>query len=157
MIPALPTVDESRRLAALEKYAILDTLPEQALDDLTALAAQICGTPIALISLVAENRQWFKAKIGLETSETPRDISFCGHGVQQQDLFIVPDASRDERFADNPLVTGEPHIRFYAGAPLMSPEGAVVGMLCVNDRVPRTLTQPQEQALRVLARQVMTH
>ncbi len=154
---AQPTSDEARRLDVLREYAILDTLPEQALDDLTALAAQICGTPIALISLVAEHRQWFKARIGLETSETPRDISFCGHGVQQQDLFIVPDASRDERFADNPLVTGEPHIRFYAGAPLMSPEGAVVGMLCVNDRVPRTLTQEQEQALRVLARQVMTH
>lgn len=154
---ALPTPDETQRIEALRQYAILDTLPEQALDDLTALAAEICQTPIALISLVAEQRQWFKAKIGVDVSETPRDISFCGHGVQQRDLFVVPAATRDQRFADNPLVTGEPHIRFYAGVPLINSDGFALGMLCVNDRVPRTLTQAQEQALRVLGRQVMTH
>jgi PAS domain S-box-containing protein len=157
MIPALPTLDEPRRLASLEKYAILDTLPEQALDDLTALAAQICGTPIAMISLVDEHRQWFKSKVGLDVTETARDISFCGHAVHQQDLFIVPDATLDERFVDNPLVTGNPNIRFYAGAPLINPEDATLGALCVIDHVPRILTPAQEQALRVLSRQVMTH
>ena len=157
MISAQPTADESRRIETLRKYAILDTESEQALDDLTALAAQICGAPIALISLVDEHRQWFKARVGLETTETPRDISFCGHAVHQRDLFIVSDATQDERFAGNPLVTGEPHIRFYAGAPLVSPDDSALGTLCVIDHVPRNLTQAQEQALRVLARQVMTH
>jgi len=157
MIPAQPTLDEPRRMEALRQYAILDTPPDQALDDLTALAGEICGTPIALISLVDEHRQWFKAKVGLELTETPRDISFCGHAVHQRDIFVVPDATRDERFAGNPLVTGEDGIRFYAGAALLSPEGTAVGALCVMDHVPRTLTKPQEHALRVLARQVMTH
>jgi PAS domain S-box-containing protein len=149
--------DELRRLAALRQYAVLDTLPEQALDDLTALAAQICEAPIALISLVDERRQWFKSKVGLEVAETPRDVSFCAHALHQPDLLIVPDTTQDERFAQNPFVLGEPGIRFYAGAPLVSPEGATLGTLCVIDRVPRTLTSAQEQALRVLARQVMTH
>jgi len=136
---------------------MLDTLPEQALDDLTELAAQICGTPIALISLVDEHRQWFKAKVGLDLTETPRDIAFCAHAIHQRDLFIVPDALKDERFADNPLVTGEPGVRFYAGAPLTNPDDAALGALCVIDRVPRVLTPAQEQALRVLGRQVMSH
>lgn len=144
-------------MEALRHYTVLDTPPEQALDDLTALAAQVCGAPIAMISLVDAHRQWFKAKVGLKMAETPRDIAFCGHAVHQRDLFIVPDAARDKRFVDNPLVTGEPHICFYAGAPLVSPEEAVLGTLCVIDHVPRTLTQGQERALRVLARQVMTH
>ncbi len=157
MTPAQGTADEARRIEILRQYAILDTEPEQALDDLTALAAQICGAPIALISLVDEHRQWFKARIGLDMAETPRDISFCTHAVQQRDLFIVPDATQDERFAGNPLVTAEPRIRFYAGAPLISPEDTALGALCVIDHVPRTLTPGQEQALRVLARQVMTH
>jgi len=157
MIPAQPTSDEPSRIEALRRYAVLDTSPEQALDDLTALAAQICGVPIAMISLVDENRQWFKAKLGMDMAETSRDISFCGHAVHQRDLFIVTDAARDERFADNPLVTGEPRICFYAGVPLVSPEDAALGALCVIDHVPRTLTESQEQALRVLARQVMTH
>ena len=157
MIAAEPTSDEVRRIGVLWNYGVLDTPPEQALDDLTALAAQICGAPIALISLIDEHRQWFKAKVGWEIAETPRDISFCGHAVHQRDLFIVPDARHDERFWDNPLVTGEPHIRFYAGAPLVSPEGVSLGALCVMDHVPRSLTQGQQQALRVLARQVMTH
>ncbi len=157
MIPALPTSDEARRIDALRQYDVFDTPPEQALDDLTALAAHICEAPIALISLVGEDRQWFKAKVGLEMAETPRDISFCGHALHQRDLFIVRDATQDERFADNPMVTGEPGVRFYAGAPLVNGDDAPLGTLCVIDRVPRTLTQAQQQALRVLARQVMTH
>jgi PAS domain S-box-containing protein len=157
MLPAIPTPDEVKRLDALAKYNVLDTLTEQTLDDLTALAAQICGVPMAAISLVDADRQWFKAKIGIERTETPRAISFCGHVIHERDLLIVPDASRDERFHDNPLVTDDPGFRFYAGAPLVSPEDAALGTLCVMDRVPHTLTQDQKQALRVLARQVMTH
>jgi PAS domain S-box-containing protein len=157
MIAAKPTPDELRRIDVLWDYAVLDTPPELALDDLTTLAAQICGAPIAAVSFVDQHRQWFKAIVGWEIAETPRDISFCGHAVHQRDLFIVPDASQDERFRDNPLVTGHPRIRFYAGAPLLSPEGVPLGALCVMDHVPRTLTQGQQQALRVLARQVMTH
>jgi PAS domain S-box-containing protein len=150
-----PWQDEKRRLEVLWQYAVLDTPPEEAFDNLTALAAQICKAPIALISLVDENRQWFKSKFGLTVSETARDISFCGHAIPQSGLFIVPDATRDERFADNPLVTAEPRIRFYAGAPLVSPEGQPLGMLCVLDRVPRKLSSSQQESLRVLSRQVM--
>jgi PAS domain S-box-containing protein len=157
MTAAQPTIDEAWRLETLRKYAVLDTLPEQALDDLTALAAQVCGTPTAVISLVDTERQWFKARVGMDRAETPRDISFCGHAVQQHDLFIVRDALLDPRFADNPLVTAVPGIRFYAGAPLVSPDGAALGALCVTDQVPRTLTEPQKQALRVLSHQVMSH
>jgi len=157
MIAAQPTPAEVRRIGVLWNYGVLDTPPERALDDLTALAAQICGAPIAAISLIDEHRQWFKATVGWEIVETPRDISFCGHAVHQRDLFIVPDACQDKRFRDNPLVTGQPGIRFYAGAPLVSPEGVSLGALCVMDHVPRRLTQGQQQALRVLARQVMTH
>jgi PAS domain S-box-containing protein len=157
MIAAQPTVDEIRRIEVLRQYAVLDTPPEQTLDDLTVLAGQICRAPIALISLVDENRQWFKARFGLEMTETPRDISFCGHAVHQRDLFIVPDAAQDERFAQNPMVSGALAIRFYAGAPLVNAEDIALGTLCVFDYVPRTLTEEQQQALRVLARQVMTH
>ena len=157
MIAAQPTVDEIRRIEVLRQYAVLDTPPEQTLDDLTVLAGQICRAPIALISLVDENRQWFKARFGLEMTETPRDISFCGHAVHQRDLFIVPDAAQDERFAQNPMVSGALAIRFYAGAPLVNAEDIALGTLCVFDYVPRTLTEDQQQALRVLARQVMTH
>ena len=149
--------DEKRRLEALRSYGVLDTLPEGALDDLTALAAAICETPIALISLVDEKRQWFKSRIGLELAESPLDASICVHALHTKDLFIVPDTTKDERFARNPVVVGEHGIRFYAGAPLITPEGAALGTLCVLDRVPRTLTSAQEQALRVLARQVMTN
>jgi PAS domain S-box-containing protein len=157
MIPAQPTFDEAKRLEALRRYAVLDTLPEQPLDDLTTLAAQICEAPIALITLVDEHRQWFKARVGLETTETPRDTSFCAHAIHERDTFIVPNATQDERFVDNPFVTGEPYIRFYAGVPLVSPENTALGTLCVIDRVSRTLTPAQLQALRMLARQVMTH
>ena len=150
-----PWQDEKRRLEVLRQYEVLDTPPEEVFDNLTALAAQICKAPVALISLVDENRQWFKSKAGLTASETARDISFCGHAIHQPGLFIVPDATRDERFADNPLVTAEPRIRFYAGAPLMSPEGQALGTLCVIDHVPRKLSRSQQESLRMLSRQVM--
>ncbi len=147
---------EPARLAALRRYNLLDTLPEQGLDDLTALAAQICGTPISLISLVDERRQWFKSKVGYAATETPREISFCGHALLEQNIFVVPDALQDERFADNPLVTGHPLIRFYAGAPLITEEGQTLGTLCVIDHVPRQLSASQLETLRVLSRQVMS-
>ena len=147
--------NDAERLAALRSYGVLDTPPEAAFDDLAALAAHICDTPIALITLVDENRQWFKARFGLDARATSREISFCGHAVPQSDIFIVPDAARDERFADNPLVTADPHIRFYAGAPLITPEGYVLGTLCVIDHVPRVLDAEQQQTLRVLSHQVV--
>ena len=156
MKPAPTSPDERRRLEVLWQYEVLDTPPEEAFNDLTALAAHLCEAPIALISLVDEDRQWFKSRVGVTATETARDISFCGHGIQQRELFIVADAARDERFADNPLVTAEPHIRFYAGAPLITSGGQALGMLCVIDRVPRELRPDQELALRVLSRLVMT-
>ncbi|MGC3988121.1 MAG: PAS domain S-box protein [Chthoniobacteraceae bacterium] len=149
--------EEQRRLGVLRRYEILDTLPEQALDDLTKLAATICEVPIALISLVDEDRQWFKAKIGFVPAETPRDLSFCDYTIRQSELMVVPDARKDERFAGNPLVTGGMGIRFYAGMPLLTPEGEALGALCVKDYVPRELTPIQVETLRVLAKQVMTH
>src|SRR4051812_24558408 len=148
-------VDEPTRLNALQRYDILDTLPEQALDDLTALAAHICNAPIALISLVDADRQWFKSRFGYSETETSRDVSFCGHAILNPELFIVADAALDSRFADNSLVTGDPHIRFYAGAPLVTAEGQALGTMCIIDHVPRELTSLQQEALRILARQVM--
>jgi len=146
-------VDEAARLAALRSYRILDTDPEKAFDDLALLASQICGTPIASITLIDENRQWFKARVGHSMSETTRGVAFCAHTIEQPGLFIVPDARHDERFRDNPMVRGEPHVRFYAGAPLVTPEGHAIGSLCVIDSVPRTLTDDQRQALGALKRQ----
>lgn len=146
--------DETTRLEILEKYRILDTEPERAFDDLTMIAAQICGTPAALISLVDEKRQWFKSKRGVEPRETERSVSFCARAIAQDRLFLVPDAHADERFRDNPLVTGPPHIRFYAGMPLMSREGVALGTLCVIDHVPRNLNEGQMEALVALKRQV---
>ncbi len=151
---AMPKTDAAR-VAALEKYAILDTDPEQSFDDLTLLASFICKTPIALISLVDENRQWFKSRIGLDVSETPREIAFCSLAIQQSDVFVVPDALKDERFRNNPLVVSEPHIRFYAGAPLINEDGYALGTLCVVDRLPRELTFDQKEALRALSRLVL--
>jgi anti-sigma regulatory factor (Ser/Thr protein kinase) len=146
--------NESERLEALRRYKILDTQPEQAFDDLTLIASQICGTPIALISLVDKDRQWFKSRIGTDVQETSRSISFCAHAIQQEGIFTVPDAMNDARFRDNPVVKGDPHIRFYAGAPLTTREGHALGTLCVVDFVPRKLTPDQNNALRALERQV---
>jgi PAS domain S-box-containing protein len=149
------STNEQERLAALARYAILDTSTEDAFDELVQLASTICGAPIALISLVDASRQWFKARIGIAESETPRQISFCTHAIRQRDPFVVHDAQLDPRFADNPLVTGEPHIRFYAGAPLTTPDGHNLGTICVIDRQPRLLADPQRHALTALARQVV--
>jgi GAF domain-containing protein len=147
---------EKKRLKVLWQYEVLDTVPEALFDDLTELAAGICEAPIALISLVDEKRQWFKSKFGTTVNETSRDISFCAHAIQQPDLFIIPDATLDQRFAQNPLVTSDPKIRFYAGAPLITPDGYALGTLCVIDKVPRELRPEQRQALRVLARHVVS-
>jgi len=148
--------NERKRLKVLWQYEVLDTMPEALFDDLTELAACICEAPIALISLVDEKRQWFKSKFGTTVTETSRDISFCSHAIQQSDLFIIPDATRDVRFADNPLVVSDPRIRFYAGAPLITPDGYAVGTLCVIDQVPRELRAEQRQALRILARHIVS-
>ena len=153
--PRLP--NEAARLAALESYDILDTERELAYDDFTSLAAEVCGTPIALISLIDDGRQWFKSALGLAITETPREQSFCGHAISDTSTLIVGDAATDERFHDNPLVTGSPDIRFYAGAPLVNAEGHALGTLCVIDRVPRILTDGQRSALESLSRQLMAH
>lgn len=145
--------NEIQRLAALSEAAILDTPPEAGFDDLTKLAASICGVPIALVSLVDTNRQWFKSRVGLDASETPRDLAFCAHAILEEEVFVVPDAHEDTRFFDNPLVTGAPNVRFYAGAQLTSQDGFNVGTLCVIDHEPRSLKPEQVEALRALARQ----
>jgi GAF domain-containing protein len=147
--------NEAARVGALQKYAILDSEPEHAFDDLTFLASYVCKTPIALISLIDENRQWFKAKVGISATETSRDIAFCSTAIQQPDVFVVPDAMKDERFCKNPLVVSEPNIRFYAGAPLVNEEGYALGTLCVIDRAPRELGADQEAALKALSRLVL--
>ncbi len=155
MIRAPIPENETERLEALRRYQILDTQSEAVFDDLAALASYICGTPIGLVSLVDSDRQWFKAKVGLDASETPRDISFCGHTILANDTLIVEDALADSRFADNPLVTSDPKIRFYAGAKLKTSDGHALGSLCVIDRVPRRLTAAQKEALEALSRQVV--
>src|SRR5215472_14829716 len=146
--------NEKARLQALRRYKILDTDPENAFDDLTILASHICQTPVALISLIDSDRQWFKSRVGIRVSETPREVSFCAVAIQQTDLFIVPDATKDPRFSSNPLVVSDPKIRFYAGAPFTTSDGHPLGTLCVVDTVPRQLTLSQENALLALSRQV---
>jgi PAS domain S-box-containing protein len=147
--------NETERLGALRGLGILDTPPEPAYDELSALAAYVCQTPIALISLVDEDRQWFKSRLGWEAGETPREAAFCAHAIMQADLLIVPDARADARFANNPLVTSPPAIRFYAGAPLVTAQGHAMGTLCVLDHKPRELTAAQTRALRALSHQVV--
>ena len=150
-----PVADESARLAALHALQLMDTLPETVYDDIVALAAQICGTPIGLVSLVDSERQWFKARVGLAPTETSRDLAFCAHAIASPEpVFVVEDATLDPRFSANPLVTGAPRIRFYAGAPIVLPGGEAMGTVCVIDTVPRRLDGAQLQALQALARQV---
>lgn len=151
----LPEI-ESKRAEALAQYQILNTAPEKLFDDLTHLAAYICQTPIAAISLTDNKRQWFKSKVGFGAQEEPRDITFCAYAILQSELLIVQDTLTDERFANNPFVIDNPYIRFYAGAPLINLDGLAVGTLCVLDSVPRDLSIEQQEALQILAFQVVT-
>ncbi len=153
---APPAKYEEARIQALRGYGILDTLEEQSFNDITMLASFICDAPIALISLVDAERQWFKSRVGLQAAQTPREHAFCAHAIlQPSDVMIVNDAMVDPRFLDNPLVTGDPHIRFYAGAPLVTPSGDALGTICVIDRAPRELPARKIEALRALSRQVV--
>lgn len=156
MQSAVPPSNEESRLEALLRYRVLDTDAETAYDDLTEIAAEICKTPICLVSLIDKNRQWFKSHTGLDARETPRDLAFCAHAILQNDLFVVNDTLEDERFVDNPLVTGDPKIRFYAGAPLITSDNYALGTLCVIDREPRELSESQKNSLQALSRQVLS-
>lgn len=149
-------VHESLRLKALRSYELLDTAPHPAFDAVTQAAHLAFEAPIALVTLVDKARQWFKSSVGLELRETSRDVSFCAHAVGERDVFVVEDASLDERFKANPLVTGEPHIRFYAGAPIVDSEGFALGTLCIIDSEPRSLTENQRALLRNLSNCAMT-
>ena len=151
--PDIPQ-DEAARLETLRSLNILDTASEERFDRLTRMAKRMFGVPIALVSFVDENRQWFKSCAGLDASETPRDISFCGHAILGNEVFIIPDATKDERFADNPLVLNEPNVRFYAGCPLRYLNGSRLGTLCIIDRKPRSLSEEDLQTLKDLASMV---
>ena len=154
--PKLPNAAEQRRLAALHAYGILDTAKESAFEDITRIASLVCGTPIAVVNLIDGERQWFKSEVGLGVRETPLATSICAHAILEHDMLVVPDTTLDRRFAENPLVTGDPGLRFYAGALLKTPDGLAIGTVCVLDTEPRGLTQQQIDILRGLARQVMT-
>ena len=159
-IPMLATIDdlayERARLAALERYRVLDTEPEKDFEEIVELAAHVCGTTMALVSLIDADRQWFKARMGVDICSTDREVAFCDHAVRARAALVVPDTTQDPRFADNPFVTGEAHIRFYAGAPLVTPEGYVLGTLCVIGTEPRELSAHQLKLLTSLAHQAMT-
>ena len=155
-IAPLPA-NEQARLKALNEYFILDTLPEDDFDDITSIASEICNTPIALVSIIDSDRQWFKSRYGIKIAETTRDNSFCAHTISTPaEVFIIPDLTKDERFHDNPLVTGEPHAVVYAGVQLINPEGYTLGALCVLDTKPRELNPVQIKILQSLARQVVS-
>ena len=151
--PSIP-LDETVRLQSLHSLRILDSVPEERFDRLTRMAKRLFGVPIALVSLVDKDRQWFKSAEGLDASETPRDISFCGHAILGSEVFIIPDASKDERFADNPLVLDKPDIRFYAGCPLKAEDGSKLGTLCVIDQEPRNISEDDREILQDLASMV---
>lgn len=155
-VPADYSDNEDERLQKLLRYRVLDTDAESAYDDLTAIAAHICGTSTSAISFVDVARQWFKAKVGTDVTECPRELSFCAHAILQSAVMVIPDTHEDERFAHNPLVTGEPYVRFYAGAPLISPDGYTVGTLCVMNREPKQLTAAQVLMLEAIARQIVS-
>jgi GAF domain-containing protein len=154
---SLPSFDETARQHALDAMHVVDSLPEGAYDDVVRIAAAVCGTPIALVSLLDRDRQWFKARVGLDTSQTPRDIAVCDHAIRAPEtLFEIHDLQHDARFKDNPLVTGELGARFYAGMPLVTPTGQPIGTVCVLDTTPRELSNDQREALKALSRITMT-
>ena len=152
--PATP-YNEANRLLKLKSYQILDTPTESIFDNLTKLASSICQTPIALISLVDEKRQWFKSSVGLNVCETKREYAFCAHAINDRNIFIVNDARKDQRFFDNPLVTSQPNVVFYAGVPLIDSEGFALGTLCIIDHRPRRLSKEKIFQLELLAKQVV--
>jgi len=154
--PTSDKTNEAERIKALRRYDILDTAPDAVLDCITQAAKDLCDTPIALISLVDTARQWFKAQVGLTVSETPRDVAFCSHAIETPgEILEVEDATKDERFRDNPLVTGEPQIRFYAGKPLVTSDGFALGTLCVIDYKPRKLSESQRTTLSKLSEAIV--
>jgi len=157
MLKAPIPPDEPRRMQTLREYGILDTAPEAVYDDIAHVCAGVCDTPIALIALIDGTRNWFKARVGVEEelTESPRDISFCGHAILGNEIFEVTDAMADERFADNPLVASQPLIRYYAGAPLITPDGFKLGTICAIDVRPRRLSEAQRDTLIALSRLVM--
>ncbi|NJB70513.1 signal transduction histidine kinase [Saonia flava] len=155
MIPPLEHPNETGRLEELNSYSILDTLPEEDYDNLTEIAAEICGTPISLVSLLDDKRQWFKSHHGLNAESTPKEYAFCAHAIHEDEIFIIQDSRTDNRFHDNPLVTGEPKVIFYAGVPLVTEQGLPLGTLCVIDHTPKLLSKSQIGSLKALAKQVM--
>lgn len=154
LAPIIPR-NEADRLEALRSYGPIGPVPDPDFDDLALLAAEICDTPIALVTLVDEDHQWLKGRAGTNLTQTSREVSFCGHAILGTDLFVVPDTAEDERFADNPLVIGDPQIRSYTGAPLLTQDGFALGTVCVIDREPRLLTPPQAEALKALGRRIV--